>query len=113
MNTVFTPKLTKQQKQELKDMRKDLRDEGGDVFAFRDLRVAIAIVPSDKGAGANSEFVRFSMATCADDDVYRGKTGKFLALERMAYGECVTVRRAWACDNQAMAEKLAEALTDM
>lgn len=77
-------KLTKIQKQELRDMRAKCPDI--EIFHFPDNRVCVGIRRVGEHMG------EFSVAICAETETrYRKKVGELLVRERMYYGQCLPV----------------------
>jgi len=76
-----TPKLTAEQRDERKFLKKQLLAAGGAMFTYPDHGIVVVVVPAVPNR-LDSEFVRFAVAQCSKDDKFRVKVGQYLALDR-------------------------------
>ena len=99
--------MTSAEKNVRKNLRAQLRKQGGELFTFENYGITVAIRPSIPGG--NARFYQVSVSTCSDNDKFKRKVGELVALEYLfAYGRFISVR-ATDCGYNPM-EYLAESV---
>ena len=91
-------KMTSTEKNIRKNLRAQLRKQGGELFTFESYGVTVAIRPSIPGG--NARFYQVSVSTCSGNDKFKRKVGELVALEYLlTYGRFISVRAPDLCDN--------------
>jgi len=83
-----TPKLDSYQREMRKLYKRELMEQGVELFSFPDERVTVLVCPS---AGPNGNFCQVSIAYCDEADTFRRKVGELMVMERFDNGELFAV----------------------
>ena len=75
-------KLTVIEKAARKLALREIAQMGGEVRAYRDLRITVAVIPSI-GNIDRARFVRVAVAQCSGSDEFKRKRGELIAGERL------------------------------
>lgn len=95
-------KLDKFQREMRKEMRDNLKAMGGEIFSFPEEGLTVVVAPAV--AGVDAEFAHVAVAQCDfKDDEFKRKVGEFVALERWAGGQVLSVPFAYR-DNVELSE---------
>lgn len=78
-------KMTADEKNDRKVYMQRFTAQGGQVIAYPDMRITVAVVPCLRNA-ERSRFAHVSIAQCSHADKFKRKRGELIALERMACG---------------------------
>lgn len=78
-------KMTAYEKNDRKVYMQRFNAMGGQVIAYPDMRITVAVVPCLRNA-KRSRFAHVSIAQCSHADKFKRKRGELIALERMANG---------------------------
>lgn len=76
-----TPKLTAEQRDERKLLKKALAARGGAMFTYPERGIVVVVVPALPNR-LDSKYVHFAVAQCSESDNFRAKVGQHMALER-------------------------------
>lgn len=79
-------KLTKDEKEYLKDLKLWIEQQGGKIVVNKALRMVTAYIPVIPG-NKQSRFVHASFSYCSDSDKWNKKRGELIAAERLYYGQ--------------------------
>lgn len=104
MNTQKTPKLSKMQREDLKETKAGFKAEGGFIFYFPDHGVTVAVKPATNAQTynpgltlQNSNFAELAAAYVGTGDTFRKSIGAKTVLDRIYFsGESVLVPVACA-----------------